>query len=70
MCFVSIADVLCVFYIADYPSDNIGCGSWIRAGRYCYNFMRSKSMSWQNARANCQSQNADLIKVDSLDKKV
>ncbi|XP_045188655.2 macrophage mannose receptor 1-like [Mercenaria mercenaria] len=52
------------------PTDNIGCGPWIRAGKFCYGFMAGKHMdTWLGGRSYCQSMGGDLMKIDSFDKK-
>ncbi|XP_060569254.1 macrophage mannose receptor 1-like [Ruditapes philippinarum] len=52
------------------PTDNMGCGSWIRAGKFCYSFMAGKMRNtWAGGRSYCQSMGADLMKVDTFDKK-
>lgn len=62
-------------FICDKPqytynqSLDVGCGSWIRAGRYCYGFITGKYNAWADARQYCQSMGADLLKVDSIAQK-
>ncbi|KAL4231624.1 carbohydrate binding [Mactra antiquata] len=52
------------------PTDNFGCGSWIRAGHLCYGFMSgAMKKTWGDARSYCKNQGADLLKIDSFDKK-
>ncbi|XP_052773250.1 C-type mannose receptor 2-like [Mya arenaria] len=76
----SMADFNCnksVSYICQKENDvssvvlpGLGCpSSWTRAGRYCYHFETTQRESWADARSICKSAGADLIKVDSFDKK-